>query len=194
MSRIKLLPVFFGVLLVLAAAAIPAAQEASQKEEFRAFVARGDIDTLRTVSSVATIVIDRWTTPAELSELVQAYNDLGEKGFLEILRKLPKVGYFRMPDTIGYDLQCALQEPLPEGGRRIFLATDRPILFSEQYNQSRSTQYPFTVIQLSLGKNNRGDGMVSEAARIVISTDGKYFDVENFGPFPLLLKSVKKIK
>ena len=174
---------------------LAAAEEAGyKKEEFRAFVATSDVDTLRTVSSGATIAINRLTTDVELGDLVAAFNAGGQEAFLRVLKKIPKVGYFRKMDEIGYDLQVALIHPLADGGRDIFLATDRPIGFGEAYEQSRSTAYPFTVIELRLGKDNRGDGTIANQAKITVSMDGKFFDVENYGPFPVLLKSVHKTK
>ncbi len=186
-----------AILLVLGtAAAVRAAENPpqNQKEEFRAFVAASDIDTLRTVSNTASIVVNRKSTEQELADLVGAFNDRGQEGFLQVLKKLPAVGYFRLRDQIAYDLQFAAQRETPEGGRSLFLVTDRPIMFEEQFNQSRSLDYPFTVIELRLGKNDRGDGFVAPAAKIIVSLDGRWFDVENLGPFPTLLKSVHKVK
>lgn len=186
--------VLFSTLLLLAVFVIGAVETGSEKEEFRANVITTSVNNYSAISSVAMIKIDRWTSDAELADLVGAYNAKRQEGFLQVLQKTPKIGYFKMPNTIGYDLRCALQQTLADGGRRIFLATDRALSFDEASDRSRSSDYPFTVIELRLGKDNKGEGTVSVAARIIVSADGKYFDLEDYGPFPVLLKFVRKTK
>ncbi len=182
------------MLLVAAGAGLIAGQATPQKEEFRGKLVTGDFDPLHTISSLVTVVVDRYTTDAERSELTAAFNAGGTQAFLQALRNQPKVGYFRLPDSIGYDLRCAIQHTTPEGGRILFLATDRPVGFGERYTQSRSLQYPFTVIELRLGKDGRGEGTIAPEARIIVSEDGQYFDVENYGPFPIIVKTIHKVK
>jgi len=186
--------VLLSALLLLAALGIGAAETAPEKEEFRANVIAPSVNNPNSISSVATIRIDRWTTEPEVADLVAAYNAKRQEGFLQVLQKTPKIGYFKMPNTIGYDLRCALQQTLADGGRRIFLATDRSLSFGEASDRALSSDYPFTVIELRLGKDNKGEGTVSVAAKIIFSTDGKYFDLEDYGPFPVLLKFVRKTK
>jgi len=186
--------VLLSALLLLAALGIGAAETAPEKEEFRANVIAPSVNNPNSISSVATIRIDRWTTEPEVADLVAAYNAKRQEGFLQVLQKTPKIGYFKMPNTIGYDLRCALQQTLADGGRRIFLATDRSLSFGEASDRALSSDYPFTVIELRLGKDNKGEGTVSVAAKIIVSTDGKYFDLEDYGPFPVLLKFVRKTK
>lgn len=50
---------------------------------------------------------------------------------------------------------------LDRGGRRIFLATDRPISYREAVNQPRVVNYPFTFIEptfIELEMNGEGEG------------------------------------
>jgi hypothetical protein len=183
-----------GIALALAGVAFLAAETVPQKEEFQAFAITPALNSMRTISSIMSISIDRWSTETEMSELVEAFNARGQDGLLALLQNQPKVGYFRMPDRIGYALRYAFQQPDGQGGRRIVLATDRAMDFYEISNQDRSFSYPFTVIEIHLNKDNRGEGQISTAAKIIVSLDGKYFDVEDFGPLPVLLKTVKKIK
>jgi len=189
-NTIALALVFF----ITAGASFVAGASSPQREEFRGKLMSSDFDPNHTISSVVSIVVDRQTTEVEKSSLVAAFNAGGQDAFLQTLRNLPKVGFFRLPDSIAYDLRCVLQRSTPEGGRTLFLATDRPMAFEEQYNQSRSTSYPFTVIELRLGKDGRGDGTIAASARITVSVDGNYFDVENYGPFPIRLTSMRTLK
>lgn len=180
--------------LALAGAAVLTAETAPQKEEFQAFAITPALNARTTISSIMNISIDRWSTEAEMAALVEAFNAKGQEGLLKVLGKQPKVGYFRMPDRIGYQLRYAFQQPDGQGGRRIVLATDRPFEFEEVSDETLSFGYPFTVIEIHLNKDGRGEGRISVAAKIIVSVDGKYFDVEDFGPLPVVLKTVKKIK
>lgn len=194
MIQCRKMLVLFSALFLLSVLGIGAVETGSEKEEFRANVITPSVNNPNAISSVATIRVDRWTTDAELADLVTAYNANRQEGFLQVLQKTPKIGYFKMPNTIGYDLRCALQQTLADGGRRIFLAADRAMGFNETSDRSRSSEYPFTVIELRLGKDNKGEGTISVAAKIIVSTDGKYFDLEDYGAFPVLLKFVRKTK
>jgi hypothetical protein len=101
------------------------------------------------------MVVNRWSTEAERNRLLQALFDKGPEKLLDTLVDLPRVGYFRTPTSIGYDLHYAHREKLPDGGERIVLATDRYINFWEARNQPRSIDYPFTVIGSTCGRCTR---------------------------------------
>ena len=60
-----------------------------------------------------------------------------------------------------------MQEPGPDGGRRIIIATDRPLGFAETSNRSRTVDYPFTVIDMQMPAKGHGEGTMSLAARII---------------------------
>ena len=45
-----------------------------------------------------------------------------------------------------------------DGGERIILVTDRPLSLGESWNQSRTMDYPFTVVELHMPKPGDGDG------------------------------------
>lgn len=57
---------------------------------------------------------------------------------LETLRDLRRVGYIRTPATLGWDLHYAQAVSGEERGRRIMIATDRPIDFWEAVNRPRT--------------------------------------------------------
>jgi hypothetical protein len=73
--------------------------------------------------------------------------------------------------------------------RQIVIATDRPIGFWEAANRPRTINYPFTVIQMQIGRDGRGKGTMSYAARI--RAHGKVIELENFSTAPILLTEIK---
>ena len=138
------------------------------------------------------IDITRWSTRAESDRLLAVLEEQGQQGFLAALQKNPRVGSIRTPGQLAYDLRFASQSPLPDGGSQILIATDRPIGFSELWNQTRSVDYPFTWIQVRLNGDREGEGTMSLATK-VIPTGGPDLVVENYGFMqPTLLKSLRE--
>ena len=111
---------------------------------------------------------------------------------LDVLRDQKSVGTIRTPDSLGYDLRYSHQQPAEDGGRRIVLATDRPISFWEARNQPRTMDYPFTVIQMQIDKNGEGKGTLSYATKIIAR--GNTIELENFASSPVMLTQIEAKK
>jgi hypothetical protein len=107
-------------------------------------------------ASSVDIQIDRWSTDEERQGLIGVFVEKGPKNLLSALQKTKRVGYMRLPTSIGYDLHYARQFPLDEGGNRIILATDRHIEYWEARNAGRSMDYPFTLVEIRLKKDGEG--------------------------------------
>lgn len=133
------------------------------------------------------INVDRWSPPSDREHLIAALMKSPDE-LLKQLQKTRPVGTIRTPDSLGYDLHYAQQTPLPEGGRSIVIATDRPIGFWEATNQPRSIDYPFTVIQMNLDRNGMGSGTLSYATRI--TTKNNIIELENFASQPIMLNNI----
>jgi hypothetical protein len=74
-------------------------------------------------------------------------------------------------------------------GRRIVIATDRPIGFFEATNQGRTLDYPFTLIQMQLDKSGRGTGTMSYATKIVANDD--MIELEDIASSPFKLTNIE---
>src|SRR5204862_4956778 len=118
--------------------------------------------------------------------LLAVFRDKGQDGLLSELQKLPKVGYINTPGSLSYDLHFARQRPEPEGGRMIFLMTDRYIGAWEAVNRPRTIDYPFMLIQLKVDKSGHGQGSASIYTRIAEAKDGT-IELENFADQPVML-------
>jgi hypothetical protein len=141
-------------------------------------------------AGIVQIAIERWSSDAERSELLDAFRLHGQDGLLKALRENPKVGYIRTPDSLAWDLHYAHTTPEPNGGTRIFLATDRRIAFWEAVNNTRSLDYPFTLIEIHLGSDGKGEGRMSIATKVVADANGKFLHLEDFSIEPTRLQSV----
>jgi hypothetical protein len=160
-------------------------------EEFNAFAVNMGI---RTSGSTASLIftVDRWTSDSERDAIFTALREKGPQALLNKLQDARRVGSIRTPQSVGYDLRLALQEPGKDGMRRILLATDRPISFAEATNRPPTVDYPFTVIEMLMPPEGKGQGTMTVAARIVAA--GKTLIVENWDTQPVRLNNIESRK
>jgi hypothetical protein len=154
-------------------------------------------------NAIVEIVIDRWSTEAEREALIKTFVEKGPDKLLSALQKNKKVGYIRYPasmakywgmSALGYDLRFARQVPGEDGGRRIILATDRYIGYAEAVNRPRTIDYPFTLIEIRLNKENEGEGKMSIATKIKLNEKEKVVELENYSSEPVRLQNLKAEK
>jgi hypothetical protein len=184
--------------IMAVAALLPAGDLSAQKavERFTGFAIN-----MNSGPSTATVdfQIDRWSTDAERDKLLailQEEKDVyrANQKLLSALQKMPKVGYIRTPERLAWDLRFARQMPLEDGGRRIVLATDRPIGFREARNQPRTMDYPFTIVEVQLDKNDRGAGKILAGTKIYIDKKSNELVLENYGQQPIRFNEIKPLK
>lgn len=145
----------------------------------------------RPVASQVDITISRWSTEAETARLITTLKEKGPEALLDAVQDAKPVGTIRTPGNLAYDLRFAQQEMLGDGIRRVVLMTDRPISMWEAVNRPRSIDYPFTLIELRLDKNNEGQGKLNLATRIDVSRTGKMIQLENYDAQPIHLNEVR---
>src|SRR5436189_1048825 len=181
--------------LALAAAAalsfaIASAQTNGTPERFSA----NAIDINRGTAGNVEIVVNRWSTDDQRNTLMKTLLDKGPEKLLDKLQDMPRMGYIRTPDSVGWDLHFARRTPQPEGGERVVLVTDRRIGFWEASQQPRSIDYPFTVIELRLNRDGEGEGKMSIAMKIVADKENNIVTLENYDISPVMLNNVKREK
>jgi hypothetical protein len=141
------------------------------------------------------IVITRWSTPAERQRLVHAFTGEGQSAAVGELQDMKAVGTIRVNNQgLAYDLRYAREFKNEDGGRRIFLLTDRPIGAWEAFVQPRYSEYPFTLIEMRLDRDGRGSGTITLAARINASEDGRFVQIENYASSPIQFNDIKQTK
>jgi hypothetical protein len=109
---------------------------------------------------------------------------------LRTLQKLPRVGFIRTPGNLGWDLHYTHQTPDEEGGRRVVIATDRPMSIWEAVNRPRTVDYPFTFIEMRLNREGEGEGKLSLATQVIASRDGRFVQLENYDTQPVQLNKI----
>lgn len=142
-------------------------------------------------TATVDITIDRWSTDDERQTLITTFTERGPEKLLDALQRLKRVGFIRLPNTVGYDLQFARERPLDEGGRQIIIATDRRIGFQEARAQPRSIDYPFTLIEIRLRPDGTGEGKMSVATKITLNKRTNTVELENYASEPVRLQNVR---
>ena len=195
--RARLIPGLLFVASTVAAAVLaplPVAGQ-TQKESFTGFAIN-----MNSGPTTATVdfTIERWSTDAErerlLSILKEEKNSMrANQQLLAVLQSMPKVGSIRTQNTLAWDLRYANQSPLGNGGRRIVLATDRPVGFREAANQSRTMDYPFTIVEMQLDKDGRGVGKILAGTKLLIDKNNTLV-LENYGQQPIRFNEIRPLK
>lgn len=175
------------IVVLLAGLVALHSQTLGQKERFTAVAIVNN--NLGSGAGVVQIDITRWSTQSERTELLNVLKKSGAEKLLDALQDMRPVGTIKTPDSLGYDLRYANQTSLPEGGRRIVLATDRPIGFWEATRRPRTIDYPFTVIQMEIDRNGEGKGTLSYATKII--PQGDTIVLEDFATQPIMLTQIK---
>ena len=151
-------------------------------------------------TAVMDIRITRWATEGQRDELIATAVEKGQDALLRALQRMPKHGRISIPGwrgpdphnvRLGWDLRYAANAPLEDGGQRISIATDRYIGLWEAREQPRTTDYPFSLIEIRLDRAGRGTGKMAVATKIEFDKKKKQMILENYGTEPVRLNEVK---
>ena len=180
------------IIASLAVTVLLASDTPAGRETFTAFAVDIGGSNRPSSTSHVKITIDRWSTDGERRRLVSAFTENGPDAFLEELQKIKPLGRISTPDSIGYDLKYAHQIPMATGGRRILIATDRPLSFWEAANRPRSADYPYTVVEMRLDANGKGQGKMTVATKV--NAFGDTIELENYDLTPVQLSNIRASK
>jgi hypothetical protein len=190
MNRRQSILVAMAAFALLSAAAIVRAADPKPIEKFTAFAA--SLGTGKT--AIVDITLYRWSTDQEREKLLTTLQEFGRDKLVDALRSVrPRVGFIRMANSMGYDLYYAREHQGPDGGRRVVLATNRPVSFHELTTGTRSKDYQLTVLELHLDADGKGEGKLVPAGKISWDTKAMRIEILNYGALPVdLLQVVAK--
>jgi hypothetical protein len=192
-----------GAAIVLSSvtAAAPQEEKATLPLPLRMSAFAVSMGTVATgANAVMDIRITRWSTPAERETLINTAVEKGQDALLRALQKMPNHGKVSIPGWTGPDphnarlgwvLHYASVTPGEDGGYRIGIATDRYIGMWEARNQPRTIDYPFSLIEIRLGKDGKGVGKMAVATKIDFDKKKKQLVLENYSSEPVRLNEVK---
>ena len=198
MKRLTLL-MCAGALVALASNTPAVAQDANEKLDISAFaVNMSNIGTGANAS--VRITVNKWSTAEERKMLIETMVEQGPDKLLKALQKQSEKGRFSVPGLMGPDpyqlrlghtLRYAWQTPLPGGGRRIVIVTDRYISMAEARSQPRTMDYPFTLFEIRVDAGGKGEGKMAVATKISFDKQANQMELENYSSEPVRLNALK---
>ena len=186
----------FRAVLTLAAAVAPAlpmaASPAVAKDEallrLRAWAVNLNNNTR---TNTVDIVIERWSTPEEIESLRGILIEKGGDKLLPAVQKIkPRCGFVRTSNSLGWDLQFARETKMEDGTRKIVVATDRPISMWEARNNPRSRDYEFSLAEIHLPAEGKGQGKAITMAKLTFNQQTKTLEIEDYQREPVRLGEI----
>lgn len=178
------------LLAVLLSTSVGAQQPQKASVESYTAVASNISEIARAGLTPLDIEIRRYTDDGENERLMTAFDEKGPQGLIDALQKTPAVGFMRAPGQLAYEFHYARVISEKDGVRRILMLTDRPMSFGEAVNRGRSTDYPFTMMDLRIDASGRGEGKLFLVTKLLRS--GDLFILENFVAQPIVISEVKR--
>jgi len=138
--------------------------------------------------------IERWSTAEEREEFLRILVEEGQEALGNAMHAAGgdrEIGYVRVNTRLSYPIAYAYQFPDGQGGRRVVIATDRPIAALEAIQRSRTLDYSISVAEFELGADSRGEGALMVAAALAADKEHGTLTLENFGQAPVRLRNVR---
>jgi hypothetical protein len=133
-----------------------------------------------------SLIINRYTTPAEVNDLNAAL----QSGQDDLLQKLSRMDAGRIQIGTGVGLPAnAIIATQDEGRTKLTVLYQRDIRFAELRYGTRSQDYKFGYAELYVGRG-ANEGMLIPAARIRLR-DSNTWEVEDFGTYPARLMGLR---
>ena len=193
-GRLRLGLLSVASVLVVAGLVSPVSGQ-TQKESYTGFAINMNNGP---TTGIVDFTIERWSTDAERESLLSILREeknvnRANQQLLKALLAMPKVGAIRSQKTLAWDLRYAHQSPLENGGRRVVLATDRPVSFRETRNAPPTLDYPFTVVEIQFDKDNKGVGKILAGTKIRIDKNNEIV-LENYAQQPVRFNEIRPLK
>jgi hypothetical protein len=121
-----------------------------------------------------TLNIYEFSTPADRTMLVQAFEKGQNQGLVTALQKMKAVGHIEITGTLGNDCSYIMMTPTPTG-RKIVFATNRQIRFGEAWTDSQTMSFNLTagVLELNDQDKSKSTGQLFPAAQLILDKEGK---------------------
>ena len=142
------------------------------------------------LSWAVDVHIARWSTERERDRFARTFLNHGPDALLQTLRHAAPVGVLRTPFATD-DLVFAWQEPAVDGGRRIILIVDQPMVVWKDAMQLEGTENAFTVIEIRLTPSAAGEGKVAIGANIAVARSVDLIQLRDYDSEPVRLTDVR---
>jgi hypothetical protein len=153
--------------------------------------ARGSVASM---STGVTIWLEATTSDEDLREYQNLIAENQARGYTSQLRqrleRVSGLGRIAITGKTGTEL-AVVRRRQTEEGELFTLVTARNLPFVELRHGGRTTDYPFSFVQLLVDEEGKGQGTVIVAARVMFDDDGQ-LEIESYGLQPFQLVNVRR--
>ncbi|HVR10627.1 MAG TPA: hypothetical protein VMW75_21455 [Thermoanaerobaculia bacterium] len=129
--------------------------------------------------------VDHYADDADVRRLTGTLAAKGQYSLRDELWHERSAGYLRVGGRLGYPVAAVLSQQTPNG-RTLHVVLNRPLGAREVQYFTRSSKYPFTVLELSVDSNGKGEGRLLGAAKMQMHGDTLEFVSLGIQPVRLL--------
>jgi len=133
------------------------------------------------------------TPDGDIQEAAALLKSKGQDALVKSLEKAKEVGRIAPTGFVGSSFQIARVRDGKDGSRQIVLVANRPMNFYEVRANTRTTDYPFTIVVLTLDKDGKGTGTLAPLVKLKFNKKNE-LEVEHYGQKPFRLVNVRKQK
>jgi hypothetical protein len=134
------------------------------------------------------LIINRFTTPEEVSQLNSALQSGGQDDLMRSLSRM-EAGRIEVGTGVGVRANAIIRTDDGEGRTKLTVLYQRELRFGELRYGARSADYRFGYAELHVGRGEN-EGMLIPAARVRLK-DSNTWEVEDFGTFPARLMGLQ---
>jgi hypothetical protein len=206
MKRGSLRPVAAALVAVAACIAMsPAPDAAPTVGPVESFVGRAvDVMDKTETSSPIEIMVERWSTPAELDSLRGTFVQGGPATLLPTLQKTwRRAGVVFTPGIMSAgarartrrvrNLMFAREVNTPTGRQVIFAAREH-LPLGERPAAVREQQPEFALIDIRFGPDGKGIGKIAPPSNVAYNKQTQMVEIANYATHPVRLMEVKSAK
>lgn len=137
--------------------------------------------------------IYEYTPDDELQSLITIFKSQGEAGVEKVFSRMKDRG--RMSADLRPSLGSLKFIRSSTNGNEtvIRMVTDRILSFQERTDNNALSKYRFSVVELHLDAQGKGQGTLTYAARLKFDDQGQ-FSVESYDAIPIPLNNVRRLK
>jgi hypothetical protein len=174
---LKLAYLFVGTVLLVPS--LFAQQGQAAKPEAYSAVAIGTGGAAGGKSLPFDVRINSYTSDEDVDQFAQLVKEKGTDALRRALDKL-NVGRINPVGSVGNQIAVARKRQV--GSETVItLVTARNVSFIEFYRGSRTRDYPFGYLQLTLNEKGEGTGQIMVAAKIRFDKKKGHYEIESFG-------------
>ena len=158
-----------------------------------------NVNVPRGNAGVMEIRITGWSPAATRQRLIDTFLAKGQDALLSALQKEPPKGRLRLPNwqgpdpqnyRLGWDIRYAALSKTDDGKDRIVIATDRQMSMWEVRERPRSYDYPFTLIEIQIPKEGKGEGRAFGATQILFDKKKNQIVLEQYSAGEIRLNEI----